>query len=1104
MAVLETQFRITGRDQTAQATQTAAANLNKTAQAAVAASNTIKKASDDSTRAAERNAQRLRRLADPDSMFGPLSATKNRAEGIAEAAKRAAERTEKALVAVTTGTSENARRQVATAVDATRRASQTTETVVTASATRLTALRGAMIGAVGGLAAGVASGLATGAIDTAKQMYKDFADYEALINRAAERLKIAPRDLSNSIREHADRYGVLITDIEKQLHQAMQEGFRIEAIYPHLDRLLHVHRLTGDSILEIYRGASQAASNFEMPFPRALEMMANAAEKGNMNFAQMNQAMPGLSSKITAFGERGEAAFSRLLAVMVESAKGSDNIKESLSGLEKVLNDALEGRNDAFKKHYGQDLEEFVKQTKRRNGDLLQNFVDTLNRAIEFGAQKGHTISEVLDNIYGTDTAAKNVALNLIKAINGEIHATQRELRGVHELPSIKNKLDEELTSLNRLSNAWGEFGRSVANMAISLGVDRFLEGLARAVNGIGDAITAVKVKLEDFSSTIGRAATAAMPTNVAAAFSAGFDVAIGKARELQQWIRDNDNLLVETMRRWGEARAAAEASGVPKDSATARSTDPQQKGPLPSWPAQPVDEPAPTLAPPPEPVPPPDPTQPPIATPSRAPIRRRDRWRPPAETLGGTPPTSDRGPDAAGSATERTQRGVLDTLRDMWHLAKTPAVGRPNEPEGQVAGPSGSVEARSPNALAPFRGGGSASRDRGGFESNAPAASVPSMRYGGGAGGRGGGGRGDRPFQGELAPAAGGPVQEALGVNQQQWDTYRRTMAGIESQGRYGITGGSSGRFSGAYQFGAAEIRDTARRLGEPAPTREQFLNDPAMQERFLGAYTRGHHDYLMKNSPEYQSASPERKLAILGYAHNQGAGGAAKWLRSGRAGSDAFGTSGTRYSSAIERNLRGGADQAPRASVQENLEVLKKVTTDAEKGGAHITSTFRGHGHELTKANPRSAHAQGRAFDVRAQTAEQADAAIAAQKERFARMGLEHGTHYTYRDEVRHPMPWTKGPHVHFQLTPAGVAKLRGQDGKGGAADSRSAGEVGDTTPLKGREISPKPVRVPVTYEYKGAEDVSRRGRLQASREINRTVRESRRGSYSDVGVA
>ncbi|MEX0595082.1 MAG: hypothetical protein WD512_01190, partial [Candidatus Paceibacterota bacterium] len=141
------------------------------------------------------------------------------------------------------------------------------------------------------------------------------------------------------------------------------------------------------------------------------------------------------------------------------------------------------------------------------------------------------------------------------------------------------------------------------------------------------------------------------------------------------------------------------------------------------------------------------------------------------------------------------------------------------------------------------------------------------------------------------------------LGISQSEYYAMREGIAQIENA-NYGQMGGSSSRFAGRYQMGSAEIRETAESLGVPIPSRAQFLADPQMQERFFEEYTLNHHKYLM-NNPKYANASPQERLKILGYAHNQGAAGASQWLTSGVAGSDAFGTKGTKYYDTIGSRL-------------------------------------------------------------------------------------------------------------------------------------------------------------------------------------------------------
>lgn len=96
------------------------------------------------------------------------------------------------------------------------------------------------------------------------------------------------------------------------------------------------------------------------------------------------------------------------------------------------------------------------------------------------------------------------------------------------------------------------------------------------------------------------------------------------------------------------------------------------------------------------------------------------------------------------------------------------------------------------------------------------------------------------------------------------------------------------------------------------------------------------------MLKSEKYRNLSPEEKLKVLGYAHNQGAGGAAKWLETGKVRSDAFGTKGTMYSQTIGTHLTELAEtqknfdqqQTQVAAVQQPVAPTPTPTPEPQKG--------------------------------------------------------------------------------------------------------------------------------------------------------------------------
>lgn len=165
--------------------------------------------------------------------------------------------------------------------------------------------------------------------------------------------------------------------------------------------------------------------------------------------------------------------------------------------------------------------------------------------------------------------------------------------------------------------------------------------------------------------------------------------------------------------------------------------------------------------------------------------------------------------------------------------------------------------------------------------------------------------------------------IVASMGFSAEDWNLFRNTVAQIESGGKYDIAGGSGGHYDGRYQLGAAAKTDGARYAGVTDPghgpaAREAFRKNPDLQEKLFAGFTKANHTYLM-GVPEYRDANPQRKLQILGYAHNQGMGGAERWMRTGVVGADGFGTKGTKYTDSLAAefrkrdatpNLKGGGD--------------------------------------------------------------------------------------------------------------------------------------------------------------------------------------------------
>ena len=139
--------------------------------------------------------------------------------------------------------------------------------------------------------------------------------------------------------------------------------------------------------------------------------------------------------------------------------------------------------------------------------------------------------------------------------------------------------------------------------------------------------------------------------------------------------------------------------------------------------------------------------------------------------------------------------------------------------------------------------------------------------------------------------------------------DIYGQSVGQIESGNRYEITGGYNNHYQGRYQMGRDALADVG--VGFTAADREAFLADPDAQDGAFRAFTLQNHSTLSRLSRRYREMPRTEQLGILGYAHNQGAGGALDYLRTGTAGRDGFGTNPEVYISAVRNGLAAAQTQ-------------------------------------------------------------------------------------------------------------------------------------------------------------------------------------------------
>jgi hypothetical protein len=211
------------------------------------------------------------------------------------------------------------------------------------------------------------------------------------------------------------------------------------------------------------------------------------------------------------------------------------------------------------------------------------------------------------------------------------------------------------------------------------------------------------------------------------------------------------------------------------------------------------------------------------------------------------------------------------------------------------------------------------------------------------------------------------------IGLSQEQFNALREAKAGIESsKGNYNVRGGSSKRFSGAYQLGGDEIKMAAKVLNEKAPVMsikgnkhpvasESFLKDPHMQERYHEAFLVAQHRELMNNK-KYAAMSPEKRAEMLGFAHNRGARGTSNFLNTGESKSDAYGTQPQKYADRVRLHLAGLQDATNRDTTGQT-KVASATTQPTASAGQQEQQ--RPHPSELFVGHQRSTASVAKPYD-------------------------------------------------------------------------------------------------------------------------------------------
>jgi hypothetical protein len=172
------------------------------------------------------------------------------------------------------------------------------------------------------------------------------------------------------------------------------------------------------------------------------------------------------------------------------------------------------------------------------------------------------------------------------------------------------------------------------------------------------------------------------------------------------------------------------------------------------------------------------------------------------------------------------------------------------------------------------------------------------------------------------------------LGLTQEQYNALKQGVADVEGA-RYNQMGGAGTRFAGRYQMGSNEIEDSAKVMGIPVPSQQEYLNNPELQEKIYMGRTVYMHRRLQSLSPKYNTMSPRERAVALGMGQ-LGEGNVSSYINTGTLPRDSAGAPITKWGTAVGKRFDGassipskpqpGQQAPPPAPVLPSAEQLRK----------------------------------------------------------------------------------------------------------------------------------------------------------------------------------
>ena len=172
------------------------------------------------------------------------------------------------------------------------------------------------------------------------------------------------------------------------------------------------------------------------------------------------------------------------------------------------------------------------------------------------------------------------------------------------------------------------------------------------------------------------------------------------------------------------------------------------------------------------------------------------------------------------------------------------------------------------------------------------------------------------------------------LGLTQQQYNAIKQGVADVEGA-RYNEMGGAGTRFAGRYQMGSNEIAESAKVMGIPVPSQQEYLNNPELQEKIYMGRTIYMHRRLQSLSPKYNTMSPKERAVALGMGQ-LGEGNVSSYINTGVVPRDSNNVPITKWGTAVGKRFDESSAIPPKSQPNPQLQVAPAPTQTKTRAAA------------------------------------------------------------------------------------------------------------------------------------------------------------------------